>query len=103
MNLFHVPPDGISMTPRPLSASPARRPETQALQEDLLWHGFAPDTPVLWLSPFPVSRSSDLVFVIDTDELDPEKLIPTGQAEGYVLHVGPIPQAAVTKAKGGGE
>ena len=87
MKLFHVPPDGISMTPRPLSISPARRSETRALQEDLQDYGFRPDTAVIWLSPFPVSVSSGPVFVIDLDKLDPEKLIPTFQVEGYVLHV----------------
>ncbi|QDP63586.1 MAG: hypothetical protein Unbinned7358contig1000_25 [Prokaryotic dsDNA virus sp.] len=97
--LYHVPPDGSGAVARPLSASLARASETAALKADLKDAGFDPESPVVWLSDEPVSKTARAIEV-DTASLDPSKIIPTGQAEGYVLYVGDLPKGRPLMSRG---
>jgi len=87
--LYHVG----DLQPRTLSRSRARASETRELREELRVAGFPEDSPVLWLSPTPVARRG-AVWEIDVGQLDLARLVPTFQAGGYVLHVGPLPEGA---------
>jgi len=96
---YHCPVDGVlrdgAIPAWPLSSSRARRSETQQLRSDLRQEGFLPGSSVVWLSPGkPVSLTSPC-YVIDPDKLDSGRIVPTYGAEGYALHVGPVPAEAI--------
>jgi len=96
--LYHVPvtyriePGPIKA--RPLRSGKGRRSETEELKRDLREEGWPPDSPVVWLSPVPVSKLGPW-YVIDWQALDEDRLIPTFQTGGYFIHVGDIPESAI--------
>jgi len=96
--LYHVPvtyriePGPIKA--RPLHSGKGRRSETEELKRDLQEEGFPPDSPVVWLSPEPISKLGPW-YVIDWQALDEDRLIPTFQTGGYFIHVGDIPESAI--------
>lgn len=103
MRWFHNPVDGDTSGPikaRPLRSSRAKAAETRELQELLREHGFAPNSPIVWLAPHrPVARSQPWVE-LDARQLDPARLLGLGMAGGYALYVGDVPASAIIGARG---